>query len=126
MPNARSQDKSIRLTEALCASRDGVADAADPETDSDCQTALPFQRSFRALMTESKLIQYLRIPELSNSQSHHNVIEHLRRFRGLPRIHICNKALYPKRAIQDWVDEQTSRAEVGTPRTGLRCTARGR
>lgn len=58
------------------------------------------------LMIESELIQFLRIPEISNSKDYHNVIEHLKRFRGLPRIHICRKALYPKKAILDWVEKE--------------------
>ena len=60
------------------------------------------------LMTEAELIQFLRIPEISNSSNHHNVIEHLKRYRDLPRIHICNKALYPKKAILEWVEKETS------------------
>ena len=59
------------------------------------------------LMTESELIQFLRIPEISNSKNYHNVIEHLKKFRGLPRIHICRKALYPKRAILEWLEKET-------------------
>ena len=35
------------------------------------------------LMTESEVIQFLRIPEISNSKDHHNVIENLKRVRGL-------------------------------------------
>ena len=58
------------------------------------------------LMTESEVIQFLRIPELSNSKDYHNVIENLKRVRGLPRIHICRKALYPKKAILEWVERQ--------------------
>jgi len=58
------------------------------------------------LMTESELIQFLRIPEISNSKDYHNVIAHLKRIRGLPRIHICRKALYPKKAILDWVEKE--------------------
>jgi len=58
------------------------------------------------LMTESEVIQFLRIPEISNSKDYHNVIEHLKRIRGLPRIHICRKALYPKKAILDWVEKE--------------------
>ena len=58
------------------------------------------------LMTESEVIQFLRIPEISNSKNYHNVIEHLKRIRGLPRIHICRKALYPKKAILDWVEKE--------------------
>jgi hypothetical protein len=58
------------------------------------------------LMTESEVIQFLRIPELSSSKDYHNVIENLKRVRGLPRIHICRKALYPKKAILQWVERQ--------------------
>jgi len=58
------------------------------------------------LMTESEVIQFLRIPEISNSKNYHNVIEHLKKFRGLPRIHICRKALYPKKAILEWTEKE--------------------
>jgi len=58
------------------------------------------------LITEAELIQFLRIPEISNSKDYHNVIEHLKRVRGLPRIHICRKALYPKKAILEWVEKE--------------------
>jgi hypothetical protein len=61
------------------------------------------------LMTESEVIQFLRIPEISGSKNYHNVIEHLKKFRGLPRIHICRKTLYPKKAILDWVDKQVEK-----------------
>jgi hypothetical protein len=59
------------------------------------------------LMTESEVIQFLRIPEISNSKNYHNVIEHLKKFRDLPRIHICRKALYPKKAILEWIEKGT-------------------
>lgn len=58
------------------------------------------------LMTESEVVQFLRIPEISNSKDYHNVIENLKRVRGLPRIHICRKALYPKKAVLEWVEKQ--------------------
>ena len=58
------------------------------------------------LMTEAELIEFLRIPELSDSKDYHNVIENLKRARGLPRIHICRKALYPKKAVLLWVEKQ--------------------
>ena len=58
------------------------------------------------LMTESEVIQFLRIPEISDSKDYHNVIEHLKRVRGLPRIHICRKALYPKKAVLEWVEKE--------------------
>jgi hypothetical protein len=59
------------------------------------------------LMTEAEVIHFLRIPEISNSKDYHNVIEHLKKFRGLPRLHICRKALYPKKAILEWVEKET-------------------
>ncbi|MBN2455198.1 MAG: hypothetical protein JXB29_01470 [Sedimentisphaerales bacterium] len=59
------------------------------------------------LMTESEVIQFLRIPEISNSKDYHNVIEHLKKIRGLPRIHICRKALFPKKAILDWIEKES-------------------
>ena len=58
------------------------------------------------LMTEPEVVQFLRIPEISNSKDYHNVIEHLKRIRGLPRIHICRKALYPRKAILEWVEKE--------------------
>ena len=60
-----------------------------------------------ALLTEQELVQFLRIPEISNSQNYHNVVEHLKKVRGLPRIHICHKVLYPKKAILDWLEKET-------------------
>ena len=60
------------------------------------------------LLTEDEVIAFLRIPEITNSNKHHNVIEHLKRFRNLPRIHICNKALYPKKAVLEWIEKETS------------------
>ena len=60
------------------------------------------------LMTEAELIEFLRIPELSGSKDYHNVIEHLKRYRDFPRIHICNKALYPQKAVLEWIEKETS------------------
>ena len=64
--------------------------------------------NFYELMTEQELLEFLRISEISKSSNHHNVIEHLKRYRDLPRIHICNKTLYPKKAILEWVEKETS------------------
>ena len=58
------------------------------------------------LMTESEVIRFIRIPEISNSKDYHNIIEHLKRVRRLPRIHICRKALYPKKVILEWVEKE--------------------
>ena len=63
------------------------------------------------LMTEAEVVQFLRIPEISGSKDYHNVIEHLKRNRSLPRIHICRKALYPRKAILDWVEKETNTGE---------------
>lgn len=59
------------------------------------------------LMTEQEVIHFLRIPEVSNSKDYHNVIEHLKKYRGLPRVRICHKALYPKKAILEWLERET-------------------
>ena len=59
------------------------------------------------LMTESEVVQFLRIPKVSNSKNFHNVIEHLKKFRDLPRIHVCRKALYPRKAILEWIEKET-------------------
>ena len=62
---------------------------------------------YQDLLTEQELIHYLRIPTISNSQSHHNVIKNLIRMRDLPRISICNKLLFPKQAILEWIKNET-------------------
>ena len=67
--------------------------------------------TFPDLLTEAELIEYLRIPSITSATNLHNVIEHLKRFRGLPRIHICNKTLYPRKAILDWIENQTQNSE---------------
>ena len=59
------------------------------------------------LLTEQELISFLRIPEISRSKDYHNVVEHLKKVRGLPRIHISHKVLYPKKAVLDWVERET-------------------
>ena len=61
------------------------------------------------LLTEEELIRFLRIRESSNSNNHHNVVEHLKRTRNLPRIHVCNKALYPRKAVEQWIERETRR-----------------
>ena len=59
------------------------------------------------LMTEEELVVFLRIPEVSGSQNYHNVIEHLKKVRGLPRVHMCHKVLYPRKAILEWLEKET-------------------
>ena len=58
------------------------------------------------LMTEEELIHFLRIPEVSTAKNYSNVIANLIRMRDLPRIHICNKLLYPKKAILTWIEKE--------------------
>ena len=78
----------------------GIA-AVMPNGNGDCTPCLE-------LLTEDELALFLRIPEVSSSKDHHNVIEHLKRYRGLPRIRICNKVLYPKGAILKWIERETT------------------
>ena len=59
------------------------------------------------LMTEAELVRFLRIPEVSQSSNYQNVIENLRKTRGLPRLRICNKVLYPKKAVLEWIEKET-------------------
>jgi hypothetical protein len=59
------------------------------------------------LLTEEELIAFLRIPQISDSRNYHNVIEHLKRFRNLPKIRICSKTLYPKKAVLRWIEKET-------------------
>ena len=60
------------------------------------------------LMPQSELVRFLRIPEISVAKDQHNVIEHLKRYRGLPRIRLCNKTLYPLDAILKWIESETT------------------
>jgi len=64
-------------------------------------------KTYPDLMTEQEVVEYLRISEVSNSTNYHNVIEHLKKMRDLPRVHICRKALYPLEAVRGWIRKQT-------------------
>ena len=64
-------------------------------------------KSYQELLTEEDPVKYARIPKVSNAQDYHNVAEHLERVRDLSRIHICNKALYPLKAVRDWSKKET-------------------
>ena len=69
------------------------------------------RQSIPELMTEEELIRFLRIPEISDASNFHYVIEHLKRMRNLPRIHLCKKVLYPTRAILEWIQKETQSGE---------------
>jgi len=58
------------------------------------------------LLIEDELIRFLRIPEISKAKNYRNVISNLKRFRGLPCVHVCHQPLYPREAIMKWVKEQ--------------------
>ena len=64
-------------------------------------------KTYPDLMTEQELIDYLRVPEISRASNLKHVIDNLKNVRGLPRIHICHKVLYPKKAILEWVEKET-------------------
>ncbi len=63
------------------------------------------------LMTQDELVRFLRIPEISAAKNQHNVIEHLKRYRDLPRIRLCNKTLYPLNAILEWIEKETTHSK---------------
>lgn len=62
---------------------------------------------FHDLLTEAELIDFLRIPEISKSQNFSNVIDNLVRMRNLPRVQLCNKVLFPRQAILEWIKKET-------------------
>ena len=61
-----------------------------------------------SVMTEDELIRFLRIPEISNAQNQRHVIENLKRTRGLPRIHLCGKAVYLTDAVKSWLENHVT------------------
>ena len=58
------------------------------------------------LMTETELMQFLRIPDVSPSANPHNVVDNLKRFHHLPCIHISRQPLYPLAAVRRWVEDK--------------------
>ena len=56
------------------------------------------------VMTEEELIRFLRIPEISNARNYRNVVENLKRTRGLPRIHLRGKAVYLTDSVKAWLE----------------------
>ena len=58
------------------------------------------------VLTEDELIRYLRIPDVSKAKDYHHVIENLKRFHGLPCIHISRQPLYPRDAIRKWIEDK--------------------
>ena len=66
-------------------------------------------KSVPDLLTEGELIEFLRIPQVSTAKDYHNVVENLIRFKDLPRIQICKRLLFPKKAVLEWVEKETVR-----------------
>jgi len=62
--------------------------------------------SFSEILTQQELIRYLRIPEISRARDHANVIDNLKRYHGLPCIHISKQPLYPLAVVRRWVREK--------------------
>lgn len=77
------------------------------ENKPDARTVDQQPQAYPDLLTEQELIELLRIPMISKAKNQHNVIEHLKRYRDLPRIQLCNKTLYPKTAVLEWVKKET-------------------
>ena len=61
------------------------------------------------LMTENELIDFLRIPEISNAKNLSHVIENLKRMHDLPCVHICRKPLYPLKRVLEWIEQQVEK-----------------
>ena len=62
---------------------------------------------YQELLTIDEVAEFLRIPTITTSKNYHNVIKNLIRMRDLPRINICNKLLFPKQAILEWIKNET-------------------
>ena len=101
--------KIISEDSMMCKMPDNTDYSANSKFCQDLCEGVPTKNNNNAeLMTEAELIHFLRIPEISGSKNYHNVIEHLKKFRGSPRIHICRKALYPKKAVLEWLEKETN------------------
>jgi hypothetical protein len=64
------------------------------------------QTAFPELMTETELMHFLRIPDVSRTADPHHVVENLKRFHQLPCIHISRQPLYPLTAVRRWVEDK--------------------
>lgn len=69
---------------------------------------------FPELMTENELVHFLRIPDVSRGADPHNVVTNLKRFHGLPRIHIhiSREPLFPLGAVRHWVQDKLVREQA--------------
>jgi len=60
------------------------------------------------VMTEEELPRFLRIPEISTATDYRHVIENLKRVHGLPRIHLCGKAIYLTDSVKQWLQQRVT------------------
>jgi hypothetical protein len=67
------------------------------------------QVGFPELMTETELMHFLRIPDVSHGANPRNVVESLKRFHQLPCIHISRQPLYPLAAVRKWVEQKLAK-----------------
>jgi hypothetical protein len=64
---------------------------------------------FPELMTETDLVHFLRISDVSQATNPHHVVENLKRFHQLPCIHISRRPLYPLAAVRRWVEDKLAK-----------------
>lgn len=69
---------------------------------------LPSIGPYPMVMTEEELIRFLRIPEISMAANYRNVIANLKRAPGLPRIHLCGKAVYLTDSVKEWLERHVT------------------
>jgi hypothetical protein len=69
------------------------------------------QIGYPELMTETELMHFLRIPDVSRGADPHNVVVNLKRLHGLPCIHISKQPLFPLEAIRQWVQEKLAKEQ---------------
>ena len=62
----------------------------------------------RTVMTEEKLIRFLRIPEISTATEYRHVIQNLKSKHGLPRIHLCGKTVYLTDSVKAWLHQHVT------------------
>ena len=69
----------------------------------------PNRLVFPELMTETELMRFLRIPDVSHGANPHNVVDNLKRFHQLPCIHISRQPLYPLAAVRRWIEDKLAK-----------------
>ena len=81
------------------------------QENSDSNKGCPSQGSnpLPLLLTEAEIIELLRIPQVTKSENHRNVIQNLKRIHALPCIHICKKPLYPLEAVKQWLMDKAEK-----------------